>query len=577
MKEENLGEHLAVGDEDLDYDDLMEEDAAVAEDGGPESEAKAGEAAEAAPAKPEPRKKQKPLPEAMVCELCEQETTDYNSKSTKVCRPCKAHVDAAERDAKKNKQHEHFKTLRKKNPRAFNRFIMDWIGATGGAGQGRGKRRHTSEFNWSQVTQNYSQEMSGAAGKEGEYKCYSGFVRYYMEEKGYSKERAHDLWTRRFKDPNWATSKDSDDEQDQVWVPSKKYTRNESAWKRGTSLTVGSKVNKKVSQDALDEGMDVLKEAAISTQAHMKLVKGAVLASKLASDPVEVPPIPQLQAPSQTDKRTSVSEFISPGEAKAWGLKLPAGTKGLSASSASAAGSTDAATDAGDVAAGPDSLPVDDCDDAFVDIEIEQGKVRGKEVRSVAQMSLEIGKTIRVGEATLEAFAAHADDASASTSGAGGPAMQQFIDTRDLLQNRLVALKGLLGLAADNLETNQKLWATTTAQMRPQKGWLQCLDDLACWEEFVGATARLGDGAKSLIELEGMVEEHKRVKELYVTATQSAAKTCKVLRQAKKSADQSVKKLATMQKKEVAQVAKIHATAAGKQEPTKKARVARVG
>ena len=66
-------------------------------------------------------------------------------------------------------------------------------------------------FPWSAVSRRWQIRRELTTGKGGTYKCYTAFTKHYVEQKGYTREKAHKHWEKRKADPKWRHGMDPED------------------------------------------------------------------------------------------------------------------------------------------------------------------------------------------------------------------------------------------------------------------------------------------------------------------------------------------------------------------------------
>ena len=72
-------------------------------------------------------------------------------------------------------------------------------------------------------------------------KCYTSFVKWYKEDKGWSFEKADRHWHTRINDPNWAKGSDPEYGQVTVFVPDEQYFESEGELSHESAVRMGTK------------------------------------------------------------------------------------------------------------------------------------------------------------------------------------------------------------------------------------------------------------------------------------------------------------------------------------------------
>ena len=67
---------------------------------------------------------------------------------------------------------------------------------------------------WAAVNRRWAVRKSMVEGKGGVLKCYTSFVKWYCEQKGWTAEKADNHWMRRLADRSWRRGVDPEDRRD---------------------------------------------------------------------------------------------------------------------------------------------------------------------------------------------------------------------------------------------------------------------------------------------------------------------------------------------------------------------------
>ena len=125
------------------------------------------------------------------------------------CPECYKDWDSLQKDAKRKGQLDFFKNFKATaSDEQLRRLLFTWKAARK-ENPSTGQKKHL--FPWSAVSRRWAIRRELTEGKGGSLKCYTAFCKYYIDQKGFTPEKAHKHWEFRKVEKGWRRGVDNED------------------------------------------------------------------------------------------------------------------------------------------------------------------------------------------------------------------------------------------------------------------------------------------------------------------------------------------------------------------------------